>query len=524
MGSTVHKSSFWHLQQSPFHWNTFIQGIGLNILFVILSGMIASLMFPPWKLWWCGWFALVPMLIALRRSEDYKHAGRLMILFGIVYSAFSMHWLTNVFHWQTIGIYLIIALPWALFGVAHSFLYRQLLKIKSRVFAIIIGILFTPVLYLATEWVRCEGWYFRFSWGQFGFTLADLPQSWQCYSVIGIYGVTFVIIMANVVLSEIVRASITLPRKIAYLSLSALFASGISFSLTLPVNDLQNRIIQQATISVGVVQLEGKTVRQYQKLTEKLAPTHPRLVVWPEYALNDYPLTNPSLLRELQETARKSGSILILGCKEILPDTAKVDPMRRRAMNLSEGALFGNAALVIAPDGQVLGTYHKMYPVQFFSDGVPGSKSPIFQTDIGKIGIAICYDMDYTPASRRMVANGAEVLVVPTMDALSWSALQHDEHTLIAHARAAEVGRWVVRATTSGVSEVISPLGLPTFSIPNGAAESAAGKITLLSNVTWYVRVGYLLPYLCLGLTILWIIISLLLAWRSKKHSIQVES
>ena len=54
------------------------------------------------------------------------------------------------------------------------------------------------------------------------------------------------------------------------------------------------------------------------------------------------------------------------------------------------------------------------------------------------------------------------MLVAPTMDAMQWGKLQHDHHALLFRLRAVENDRWLVRASSSGRSEVISPRGVPS--------------------------------------------------------------
>ena len=54
------------------------------------------------------------------------------------------------------------------------------------------------------------------------------------------------------------------------------------------------------------------------------------------------------------------------------------------------------------------------------------------------------------------------MFVDPTMDAMEWSATQHVQHELLCRLRAVENDRWLLRATTSGRSEVIDPHGVPS--------------------------------------------------------------
>jgi apolipoprotein N-acyltransferase len=54
------------------------------------------------------------------------------------------------------------------------------------------------------------------------------------------------------------------------------------------------------------------------------------------------------------------------------------------------------------------------------------------------------------------------VLVAPTMDRMEWTRTQHEDHALLFRLRAVENDRWLVRASSSGRTEVVSPRGVPS--------------------------------------------------------------
>lgn len=79
------------------------------------------------------------------------------------------------------------------------------------------------------------------------------------------------------------------------------------------------------------------------------------------------------------------------------------DACRRGHFNLvaghvtSEGGRYYNQALVINRQGELVGTYRKNYPVQAEIEcGItPGGEVPVFTLDFGKIGAAICFDINW---------------------------------------------------------------------------------------------------------------------------------
>jgi len=86
--------------------------------------------------------------------------------------------------------------------------------------------------------------------------------------------------------------------------------------------------------------------------------------------------------------------------------------------------LYHNSAVVIDTTGELLGTYRKMHipdDQQFFEKFyfTPGDLGyRVFDTQIARIGVLICWDQWYPEAARLMTLAGAEILFYPT--AIGW--------------------------------------------------------------------------------------------------------
>lgn len=74
-----------------------------------------------------------------------------------------------------------------------------------------------------------------------------------------------------------------------------------------------------------------------------------------------------------------------------------------------------NSAVLIGRDGNVLGTYRKVsLPREEIEGGLtPGDDYPVFDLDFGKVGILICWDIQFPEGARRLAAKGAEVILLP---------------------------------------------------------------------------------------------------------------
>lgn len=122
------------------------------------------------------------------------------------------------------------------------------------------------------------------------------------------------------------------------------------------------------------------------------------------------------------------------------------------------GVVYNSAAL-IGPDGSVLGVYDKTHP--FFSEAAttggwvtPGQDVVVVDTELGKIGMIICFDGDYPELSRIQAVQGAEVILRPS--ALLRSA---DLWELTSRARAYDNHVFIVGSNATG----IDPAGVIYF-------------------------------------------------------------
>jgi predicted amidohydrolase len=135
------------------------------------------------------------------------------------------------------------------------------------------------------------------------------------------------------------------------------------------------------------------------------------------------PLGGPTLVK-LCELAKEASLTLVAG--SILEKPSR------------PGSLPCNTSVVIGPKGTVLGAYRKMHLFDVAIPGrvevreserfSPGTEPVCVSTEVGKIGLSICYDLRFPELYRRLMRTGAEILCVPsafthTTGAAHWEAL-----------------------------------------------------------------------------------------------------
>lgn len=143
-------------------------------------------------------------------------------------------------------------------------------------------------------------------------------------------------------------------------------------------------------------------------------------------------------------------------------------------MALAEGdsaaPRFANAALLLDRTGERRGIYRKAYPVAdadgVFEGGVtPGEAMPVFETDFGKLGVLICWDMAYDAAWSALADGGAELIALPSAS----------PQTVRPAACAQRHRLWVATATPRDNATIFNPIGLADARI-----EPSAGDPTTL--------------------------------------------
>lgn len=83
-----------------------------------------------------------------------------------------------------------------------------------------------------------------------------------------------------------------------------------------------------------------------------------------------------------------------------------------------EGERLLNTAILIDPEGDIIGKYSKTHFAQGYSINpscyVPGDEYPVFQTPFGKVGMLICYDRQLPEPARIIALKGAQLLFLPS--------------------------------------------------------------------------------------------------------------
>lgn len=303
------------------------------------------------------------------------------------------------------------------------------------------------------------------------------PALLQSCALVGLYGLSGVIAAVNAALALSLENR---PRP-------ALAAAACVLLLAIWGERRMTAPLDGRPLRVAAIQNESYDLDKLANLSLSAAGT--QLIVWPEYSFTVAPGAEEAFRKLLAKKLAGPAAVAVLP-GAIFPEDMKT-------------GFEQNFAWVVAPGGALLGRYDKAHPIPFVETRLPANKTPRpVDTPVGRLGVEICYDLDFADTTRSLARQGAELLIVPDLDPLEWGAWQHRQHSAMSAARAAESGLWIVRAASSGESQLVDPAGRVAAFLPSGAQTALPGDVRLRGAATAYTRLGWLLAPLCLFLTI----------------------
>lgn len=379
---------------------------------------------------------------------------------GMMAYGISFSWFLGLFHAAATGLWALLSLYIACFAWLQGMAWEK--GVRGRRW---LG--FTVMNWMGWEFLRCEVLPLNFPWMTPAVALGpNVLLPW-----IGVYGVSALMVLA----AAVVVNRPTMGGKALAAAAGILGFAALGWPRTPMVPDAGQ------AVKVGLVQNENVTMDEYAAQTAKL-PGDIELIVWPEYALPYDVRANRKDLATLQKICRDRKASLVLGTET--------------AIKGSKDRF--NTALALHGGG-VWGEHSKIHTVHLFDDGTPGTLAMPVKLPLGFVGTPVCFDCDYEDVVRRMTAAGAEFFAVPSMDAVSWSEREHRQHAVLFQIRACENGRWFAVCASSGVSQIIDPHGMIVGSLGPLVVGELVRTVGRKNELTFFTRIGWLLPWIMLG-------------------------
>ncbi len=437
-------------------------------------GGISALAMPP-TFWAPLLLVTVPALLWL--SEGARRPWSAFAVgwgFGFGFFVFGLYWIAFAltidlarFFWMI--PFAVAGLP-ALLGVFPGFVMLALTRWAPQGLARPVAF---AVLWGSAEWLRGHV-LTGFPWNLMGYTWVGWLPTLQSVSVVGIYGLSLLTMLAAALPAAILdrdrRCWRTSGVVAAGLALGLLAALSIGGTLRLAgesgavLPGIQLRLVQPniAQADKWVAELRARHVAHQIALSRGPGFSSVTHVVWPETAV-PYFLDQSPAVREALASAVPVGGLLITGVPRRSEGDGPVSLWNSlQALDSSGSIVASYDKFHLVPFGEYV-PFRSFLPIEKVTGGTtdfsPGPGPRTLDLDgLPPFSPLICYEVIF-PGRVSEPKGEPRWLLNLTNDAWYGETAGPHQHFAIAQTRAVETGLPMVRVASTGISGVVDPLG-----------------------------------------------------------------
>lgn len=461
--------------------------------FSFLTILLLCLSFPPADLGLLAWIALIPWFILVVTEERYVYLNALFI--GTVFIFIQLSWLRHV----TYIAWILLSLYCSAYFLGFAFCSRFIIfRLKLPLVVV------APFTWVALEYIR-SFFLSGFPWFFIGHTQYQYLPIIQVSDITGVYGVSFIIVMVNAGIADLIlyiaahrstSDSSSLHRfpgrKFAFFGLTCLLPFVLlAVILSYGVYWLNHYKPQEGPTLCMIqgnipqeVKFESKEedeisiLKKYTDLTMSVKGKSIDLLVWPETMIPGLLNIDPEL------TGRKIDVLSQLTPIQLSQDLNTNLLLGGIALTLvGEEQIYFNSAYYYNTEGKLVDRYDKIHLVPFgeftplkkyfpfLAKLVPyeiglthGQRRTLFLLKTSQhgslvFGSSICYEDTVPSLIRKFKKDGADFMLNITNDGWFRNSAELDQHLAIMVFRAVENRFCMARAANTGISSFVGPDG-----------------------------------------------------------------
>jgi apolipoprotein N-acyltransferase len=451
------------------------------LLLICLSTVLLFFSFPAISFSVLVFVFFVPFIYCLEKADSCRQGFVAGGMFGLLWIVFMGYWLypSLVHQYEKtpfMAIVFIMISGVVPMGILFGVLGAVIKYFQSRYLFFFAGVV--PSLWVMSDYIK-EIVPVMVPWGSIGYAVLPLKNVVQIADIVGIYGLAYWVVMINCLIYWLLKEGFELvavkpgsgPKKATF-GIVLCFLVCV-FVVPVLYGKKQNRIYSSTAneangILVKVVQGNFNQkdrwsgmgfyyrIKTYLKLSKK-EDADESLIVWPETVLNSSGKNSEVLFREIVDTIGSDKALIVGGIRA----HEKESGLFNSAFLLSqeEGVSWYDKSILLPyaefkPVGDMLGSYYNA-PSEFLK----GEGVPVMKTRGRIAGISICLEALYPWYIRKSVNMGAHFLVNISNDTWFGKSAMPKIHLMASRLRAIENRRYLVRASNSGISAIISPTG-----------------------------------------------------------------
>jgi len=488
---------------------------------LLLAGALASRAFAPWDWHWAAFPSLMLLFHYWSNARTPARAFRDGWFWGLGLFGFGIFWLhISIDQYGNLGTpaAMVIALVFiaylALFPALAGWLVARLRGGSATANLVIL----MPAAFVLGEWLR--GWLFTgFPWLLLGYTQTDTPLA-ALAPLGGVWLLSWLVALASGLLLATFGAGWRMRAAVAALAVCLWF--GLPWLRQRHWTTSTGEAFEVSIVQANIAQRDKwkpeqlrPTLDLYASMSETVAGRS-RLILWPETAVPSFlHRIDAYWLKPLARRLRAKGSDLLLGIPVAKPGSKAYFNAVARPANDAKPAIYAKRHLVPFGEYAPLAALTRPVidalgiPMAAFSPGT--AARPLLNAAGYPAGISICYEDIF---SREVVEAlpDAAFLINVSNDAWFGDSAAPWQHLQMARMRAMESGRFMLRATNTGVSAIIGPNGELKARSGLMKREILSAKAMPMGGMTPYMAIGpYAVPALLTGLLAL-------IAWRRHRE------
>jgi len=464
----------------------------------IISAILMGVSQQPWGFGFLAWFSLVPFIASIEKKESLKDVIKESFIWSFLYHLIFFFWISdNIGLDSQILRYLIMLLVVFVLTI-NIFLIYSIYYYFRKYFKLFNSVYLLPVIITSIEYIRSLGFYGS-AWNSLSYTQIDYLLISQNIEYTGIYGLTFWIVLINVIIYKTYNE---LNSKNIILLLCFFIIPWISGFLI-----KSNHVIEGSIIKTKLVQPNISLNEKRQSLRgslNKLINFSLRssnesidLIIWPESSISGAFLKegayNSSLSSNMNNFLRKSNFCLVAGAD------LRIDNKR-----YNSAVLFKSDSIESMFHKQKLVPNVERTPDVFNAIGLNiGFQSNITNFDIGteltmfsvngfNFASMICIESVFPDLTRKFVNNGAEFITYIVNDGWYPRNPQLDQHAKRCIYRAIENRRYVIRTANTGVTMIVDSYGNIADKLEFNKEGVMEANIITSDRKTFYTKYGNL--------------------------------
>lgn len=465
-------------------------------LLAAIAGALGVLGFAPFGFFPLTIVVLAALTLLWQRAASASHAAWIGFVFGLGYFVAGVSWVYVSLHdfgAMVAPLAAVLTLAFAAILAAYPAIIGYVYyKLGARSLTATIVVL--PALWVLADWIR--GWLFTgFPWLALGYSQVPASPLAGYLPIVGVYGATYLVALTATLFVATLVATGT-QRWWPLLSIVVLWFAGLGLqqvAWTTPAGPSVSVSLLQGNIAQDMKwrpDLVTPTLETYQKLA---TDSRARLIVMPETALPlFYHEVPPDYLAQLAAHSRSNGGDVLIGMPEFTQSEYYNSVL---SFGMAPTQTYRKSHLVpfgeYVPLKLLFGWFFDVVQIPLLDFGRGGADQKPLDVAGQRVAVDICYEDVFGAEIIRQLPQ-ATVLVNVSNVAWFGRSVAPRQHLQISQARALETGRYMLRATNTGMTAIVDERGRVVKEAPEFAQAVVNGEVQGFSGATPFVRWGNL--------------------------------